>query len=128
MRTILDSMRALIALGAFLIVANSTLVAAQVGYRTLTIHVDDPAGDLQLFLSPGDRVDVGGTFQIRGLVTPRVVVQKVTVLAVNHSADDRAAKVASVTLKLFPLEAEKVLLASTKAKGNLVLFLVQVAH
>ncbi len=94
------------------------------GMKALTIRVNDVEG-VGGFVLPGDRVDVVLTRQIdKGSATTEVVLQNARVLAVDQSADERAANAAvakSVTLEVAPVEAQKVWLASSV--GNLSLLL-----
>ncbi len=94
------------------------------GMKAVTIRVNDVEG-VGGFVLPGDRVDVVLTRQIdKGSATTEVVLQNARVLAVDQSADERAAKAAvakSVTLEVSTVEAQKVWLASSV--GNLSLLL-----
>jgi pilus assembly protein CpaB len=100
----------------------SALVHA--GMKAVTIRVNDVEG-VGGFVLPGDRVDVVLTRQIdKGSATTQVVLQNARVLAVDQTADDRAAKATvakSVTLEVSTVEAQKVWLASSV--GNLSLLL-----
>jgi pilus assembly protein CpaB len=92
--------------------------------KAVTIRVNDVEG-VGGFVLPGDRVDVVLTRQIeKGSASTEVVLQNTRVLAVDQSADERAAKAAvakSVTLEVSTVEAQKVWLASSV--GNLSLLL-----
>ena len=94
------------------------------GMKAVTIRVNDVEG-VGGFVLPGDRVDVVLTRQIdKGSATTEVVLQNTRVLAVDQSADERAAKATvakSVTLEVSTVEAQKVWLASSV--GNLSLLL-----
>src|SRR5476651_807425 len=94
------------------------------GMKAVTIRVNDVEG-VGGFVLPGDHVDVVLTRQIeKGSATTEVVLQNTRVLAVDQSADERAAKAAvakSVTLEVSTVEAQKVWLASSV--GNLSLLL-----
>ena len=94
------------------------------GMKAVTIRVNDVEG-VGGFVLPGDRVDIVLTRQIdKGSATTEVVLQNAKVLAVDQSADERAAKAAvakSVTLEVSTVEAQKVWLASSV--GNLSLLL-----
>jgi pilus assembly protein CpaB len=94
------------------------------GMKAVTIRVNDVEG-VGGFVLPGDRVDVVLTRQIeKGSASTEVVLQNTRVLAVDQSADERAAKAAvakSVTLEVSTVEAQKVWLASSV--GNLSLLL-----
>jgi pilus assembly protein CpaB len=94
------------------------------GMKAVTIRVNDVEG-VGGFVLPGDRVDVVLTRQIdKGSATTEVVLQNTRVLAVDQTADERAAKTTvakSVTLEVSTVEAQKVWLASSV--GNLSLLL-----
>jgi pilus assembly protein CpaB len=94
------------------------------GMKAVTIRVNDVEG-VGGFVLPGDRVDVVLTRQLdKGSATTEVVLQNAKVLAVDQTADDRAAKATvakSVTLEVETVEAQKVWLASSV--GNLSLLL-----
>jgi pilus assembly protein CpaB len=94
------------------------------GMKAVTVRVNDVEG-VGGFVLPGDRVDVVLTRQIdKGSATTEVVLQNTRVLAVDQSADERAAKATvakSVTLEVSTVEAQKVWLASSV--GNLSLLL-----
>jgi pilus assembly protein CpaB len=92
--------------------------------KAVTIRVNDVEG-VGGFVLPGDRVDVVLTRQIdKGSASTEVVLQNARVLAVDQTADERAAKATvakSVTLEVSTVEAQKVWLASSV--GNLSLLL-----
>jgi pilus assembly protein CpaB len=94
------------------------------GMKAVTIRVNDVEG-VGGFVLPGDHVDVVLTRQIdKGSATTEVVLQDARVLAVDQSADDRAAKAAiakSVTLEVTTIQAQKLWLAASV--GNLSLLL-----
>jgi len=94
------------------------------GMKAVTIRVNDVEG-VGGFVLPGDRVDVVLTRQLdKGSATTEVVLQNARVLAVDQTADERAAKATvakSVTLEVSTVEAQKVWLASSV--GNLSLLL-----
>jgi pilus assembly protein CpaB len=94
------------------------------GMKAVTVRVNDVEG-VGGFVLPGDRVDVVMTRQIdKGSATTEVILQNRRVLAIDQSADERAAKAAiakSVTLEVETVEAQKVWLASSV--GNLSLLL-----
>jgi pilus assembly protein CpaB len=96
------------------------------GMKAVTIRVNDVEG-VGGFVLPGDRVDVVLTRQLdKGSATTEVVLQDARVLAVDQSADERAAKATvakSVTLEVDTVQAQKVWLASSV--GNLSLLLRQ---
>jgi pilus assembly protein CpaB len=94
------------------------------GMKAVTIRVNDVEG-VGGFVLPGDHVDVVLTRQLdKGSATTEVVLQNTRVLAVDQSADDRAAKAAvakSVTLEVDTVEAQKVWLASSVGSLSLLL-------
>jgi pilus assembly protein CpaB len=94
------------------------------GMKAVTIRVNDVEG-VGGFVLPGDRVDVVLTRQIdKGQASTEVVLQDARVLAVDQSADERAAKAAvakSVTLEVGTVEAQKVWLASSVGSLSLLL-------
>jgi pilus assembly protein CpaB len=94
------------------------------GMKAVTIRVNDVEG-VGGFVLPGDHVDVVLTRQIdKGSATTEVVLQNTRVLAVDQTADERAAKAAvakSVTLEVNTVEAQKVWLASSVGSLSLLL-------
>ena len=94
------------------------------GMKAVTIRVNDVEG-VGGFVLPGDHVDVVLTRQIeKGSATTEVVLQNARVLAVDQSADERAAKAAvakSVTLEVATVDAQKVWLASSVGSLSLLL-------
>ncbi|MEI7804464.1 MAG: Flp pilus assembly protein CpaB [Hyphomicrobiales bacterium] len=100
----------------------SALVAP--GMKAVTIRVNDVEG-VGGFVLPGDRVDVVLTRQIdKGSATTEVVLQNTRVLAIDQSADERAAKATvakSVTLEVGTVDAQKVWLASSVGSLSLLL-------
>ncbi|HXD45720.1 MAG TPA: Flp pilus assembly protein CpaB [Pseudolabrys sp.] len=94
------------------------------GMKAVTIRVNDVEG-VGGFVLPGDHVDVVLTRQIdKGQATTEVVLQNTRVLAVDQSADERAAKAAvakSVTLEVTTVEAQKVWLAASVGSLSLLL-------
>ena len=94
------------------------------GMKAVTIRVNDVEG-VGGFVLTGDRVDVVLTRQIdKGPASTEVVLQNTRVLAVDQSADERAAKAAvakSVTLEVTTVEAQKVWLASSVGSLSLLL-------
>jgi pilus assembly protein CpaB len=94
------------------------------GMKAVTIRVNDVEG-VGGFVLPGDRVDVVLTRQIeKGAATTEVILQKARVLAVDQTADARAAKATvakSVTLEVSTVDAQKLWLAASV--GNLSLLL-----
>ena len=104
---------------------RATLSAlVQPGMKAVTIRVNDVEG-VGGFVLPGDHVDVVLTRQIdKGSATNEVVLQNTRVLAVDQSADERAAKAAvakSVTLEVDTVDAQKVWLASSVGSLSLLL-------
>ncbi|MGB7258063.1 MAG: Flp pilus assembly protein CpaB [Pseudolabrys sp.] len=104
---------------------RATLSAlVRTGMKAVTIRVNDVEG-VGGFVLPGDRVDVVLTRQIdKGQASTEVVLQDARVLAVDQSADERAAKAAvakSVTLEVGTVEAQKVWLASSVGSLSLLL-------
>ena len=100
------------------------LALVKPGMKAVTIRVNDVEGVGGIVL-PGDRVDVVLTRQIdKGQASTEVVLQNTRVLAVDQSADERAAKAAvakSVTLEVTTVEAQKVWLASSVGSLSLLL-------
>ena len=94
------------------------------GMKAVTIRVNDVEG-VGGFVLPGDHVDVVLTRQLdKGSATTQVVLQNTRVLAVDQTADDRAAKAAvakSVTLEVDTVEAQKLWLASSVGSLSLLL-------
>ncbi|MGN6570272.1 MAG: Flp pilus assembly protein CpaB [Pseudolabrys sp.] len=94
------------------------------GMKAVTIRVNDVEG-VGGFVLPGDRVDVVLTRQMdKSQASTEVVLQNTRVLAVDQSADERAAKAAvakSVTLEVTTVEAQKVWLASSVGSLSLLL-------
>lgn len=94
------------------------------GMKAVTVRVNDVEG-VAGFVLPGDHVDVVLTRTIdKGDATTEVVLQNRRVLAVDQTADERAAKATvakSVTLEVDTVEAQKVWLASTVGSLSLLL-------
>src|SRR5882757_2093624 len=94
------------------------------GMKAVTVRVNDVEG-VGGFVLPGDHVDVVLTRQIeKGSATTEVILQNRRVLAIDQSADERAAKAAiakSVTLEVDTVEAQKVWLASSVGSLSLLL-------
>ncbi|HKS29443.1 MAG TPA: Flp pilus assembly protein CpaB [Pyrinomonadaceae bacterium] len=100
------------------------------GYRAMTVKVDDVVG-VSGFIQPGTLVDVvvvinpeENTVE-KGPVS-KIVLQNIKVLAngqnIDKPKDDREANsVKAVTLQVTPEEAEKLALASTEGKLQLVM-------
>lgn len=100
------------------------------GYRAMTVKVDDAAG-ISGFIMPGTLVDVVVTIDPRegsGNQNPisKIVLQNIRVLAngqnIDKPKDEREANsVKAVTLQVTPEQAEKLALASTEGKLQLVM-------
>jgi pilus assembly protein CpaB len=94
------------------------------GMKAVTIRVNDVEG-VGGFVLPGDHVDVVLTRTIeKGNATTQVVLQNTRVLAVDQTADERAAKATvakSVTLEVDTVEAQKLWLASSVGSLSLLL-------
>ena len=94
------------------------------GMKAVTIRVNDVEG-VGGFVLPGDHVDIVLTRQLeKGSATTQVVLQNTRVLAVDQTADDRAAKTTvakSVTLEVDTIDAQKVWLASSVGSLSLLL-------
>lgn len=94
------------------------------GMKAVTVRVNDVEG-VGGFVLPGDHVDVVLTRQIdKGSATTEVILQNRRVLAIDQTADERAAKAAiakSVTLEVETVEAQKVWLASSVGSLSLLL-------
>src|SRR4029078_10507649 len=100
------------------------------GYRAMTVKVDDAAG-ISGFIMPGSLVDVVVTIDPRegsGHQDPisKIVLQNIRVLANGQNIDKpenerEANSVKAVTLQVTPEQAEKLALASTEGKVQLVM-------
>jgi pilus assembly protein CpaB len=102
------------------------------GYRAMTVKVDDVVG-VAGFARPGSLVDVVVVIQPNDNTTSgtgpvsKIVLQNIKVLASGQNIDqpkngDREAQsVKAVTLQVTPEEAEKLALASTEGKLQLVM-------
>lgn len=94
------------------------------GMKAVTVRVNDVEG-VGGFVLPGEYVDVVLTRTVdKGNATTEVVLQNRRVLAVDQSADERAAKATvakSITLEVDTVEAQKVWLASTVGSLSLLL-------
>ena len=94
------------------------------GMKAVTIRVNDVEG-VGGFVLPGDHVDIVLTRQLeKGSATTQVVLQNTRVLAVDQTADERAAKATvakSVTLEVDTVEAQKLWLASSVGSLSLLL-------
>jgi pilus assembly protein CpaB len=100
------------------------------GYRAMTVKVDDAAG-ISGFIMPGSLVDVVVTIDPRegaGQQDPisKIVLQSIKVLANGQNIDKpenerEANSVKAVTLQVTPEQAEKLALAATEGKLQLVM-------
>jgi pilus assembly protein CpaB len=100
------------------------------GYRAMTVKVDDAAG-ISGFIQPGTLVDVVVTIDPgEGAVSKdkiaKIVLQNIKVLASGQNIDKpenerEANSVKAVTLQVTPEEAEKLALAATEGKLQLVM-------
>jgi pilus assembly protein CpaB len=100
------------------------------GYRAMTVKVDDAAG-ISGFIMPGTLVDVVVTLDPRegsGHQDPiaKIVLQNIKVLASGQNIDKpenerEANSVKAVTLQVTPEQAEKLALASTEGRLQLVM-------
>jgi len=99
------------------------------GYRAMTVKVDDAAG-ISGFIMPGTLVDVVVTIDPEGIGSQnpisKIVLQNIKVLAsgqnIDKPKDEREANsVKAVTLQVTPEQAEKLALASSEGKLQLVM-------
>ncbi|HEX6044742.1 MAG TPA: Flp pilus assembly protein CpaB [Pyrinomonadaceae bacterium] len=99
------------------------------GYRAMTVKVDDAAG-ISGFIQPGTLVDVVVTIDpetnSRQDPVSKIVLQNIKVLANGQNIDKpenerEANSVKAVTLQVTPEEAEKLALAATEGKLQLVM-------
>src|SRR5687767_3324687 len=100
------------------------------GYRAMTVKVDDAAG-ISGFIMPGAMVDVVVTIDPRegsGMQDPisKIVLQNIKVLANGQNIDKpenerEANSVKAVTLQVTPEQAEKLALASSEGKLQLMM-------
>jgi pilus assembly protein CpaB len=99
------------------------------GYRAMTVKVDDAAG-ISGFIQPGTLVDVVVTIDPEGIARTnpisKIVLQNIKVLAsgqnIDKPKDEReATSVKAVTLQVTPEQAEKLALASSEGKLQLVM-------
>ncbi len=99
------------------------------GYRAMTVKVDDAAG-ISGFIMPGTLVDVVVVIDPRensgGDPISKIVLQNIKVLAngqnIDKPKDEREANsVKAVTLQVTPEQAEKLALASSEGKLQLVM-------
>ena len=100
------------------------------GYRAMTVKVDDAAG-ISGFIMPGSLVDVVVTIDPREGAAQqdpvsKIVLQSIKVLANGQNIDKpenerEANSVKAVTLQVTPEQAEKLALAATEGKLQLVM-------
>ena len=99
------------------------------GYRAMTVKVDDAAG-ISGFIQPGTLVDVVVTIDPEGIARQdpisKIVLQNIKVLAsgqnIDKPKDEREANsVKAVTLQVTPEQAEKLALAASEGKLQLVM-------
>src|SRR5687768_10384390 len=99
------------------------------GYRAMTVKVDDAAG-ISGFIQPGTLVDVVVTIDPEGIARQdpisKIVFQNIKVLASGQNIDKpenerEATSVMAVTLQVTPEQAEKLALASSEGKLQLVM-------
>ena len=99
------------------------------GYRAMTVKVDDAAG-ISGFIQPGTLVDVVVTIDPEGIARQdpisKIVLQNIKVLASGQNIDKpenerEANSVKAVTLQVTPEQAEKLALASSEGKLQLVM-------
>jgi pilus assembly protein CpaB len=99
------------------------------GYRAMTVKVDDAAG-ISGFIQPGTLVDVVVVIDPEGNSRQnpisKIVLQNIKVLANGQNIDKpenerEANSVKAVTLQVTPEQAEKLALASTEGKLQLVM-------
>jgi pilus assembly protein CpaB len=100
------------------------------GYRAMTVKVDDAAG-VSGFIMPGALVDVVVVIEPQDATSAqgpisKIVLQNIKVLANGQNIDQpknerEANSVKAVTLQVTPEQAEKLALASTEGKLQLVM-------
>ena len=99
------------------------------GYRAMTVKVDDAAG-ISGFIQPGTLVDVVVTIDPEGNSRQnpisKIVLQNIKVLASGQNIDKpenerEANSVKAVTLQVTPEQAEKLALAASEGKLQLVM-------
>jgi len=95
------------------------------GHRAMTVAVDQVSG-VAGFINPGNMVDVVLTTQSSQTQQPlsKIVLQNVPVLAIAQAVENREGKaivVPTVTMDVTPEDAEKLAIASTQGKLQLVL-------
>jgi pilus assembly protein CpaB len=94
------------------------------GHRAMTVAVDQVAG-VAGFISPGNRVDVVLTTSAEKQPVSKIVLQDVPVLAtgqvVSQQEGGKPQIVPTVTMDVSPDDAEKLAIASTQGRLQLVL-------
>ena len=95
------------------------------GHRAMTVAVDQVSG-VAGFINPGNMVDVVLTTQSSQTQQPlsKIVLQNVPVLAIAQAVENREGKaivVPTVTMDVTPEDAEKLAIASTQGRLQLVL-------
>jgi pilus assembly protein CpaB len=97
------------------------------GHRAMTVAVDQVSG-VAGFISPGNKVDVVLTTTTPGASQPvsKIVLQDVPVLATGQviaqeKKDEKPVVVPTVTMDVTPEDAEKLAIASTQGRLQLVL-------
>jgi pilus assembly protein CpaB len=96
------------------------------GHRAITVAVNEVAG-VAGFITPNDRVDVVLTTTIPGSKDEnitKIILQNVPVLATGQITEQKEGKpviVPTVTLDLTPDDSEKIVLAASKGKLQLLL-------
>ncbi len=96
------------------------------GHRAMTVAVDQVSG-VAGFITPGSMVDVVLTTTLPGAPQPasKIVLQNVPVLAiaqaVEQQKDGQAVVVPTVTMDVTPEDAEKLAIASSQGRLQLVL-------
>ena len=95
------------------------------GHRAMTVAVDQVSG-VAGFINPGNMVDIVLTTQSSQTQQPlsKIVLQNVPVLAIAQAVENREGKaivVPTVTMDVTPEDAEKLAIASTQGRLQLVL-------
>jgi pilus assembly protein CpaB len=95
------------------------------GHRAMTVGVDQVSG-VAGFINPGNMVDIVLTITPLGATQTisKIVLQNVPVLAIGQAVENREGKavvVPTVTMDVTPEDAEKLAIASTQGRLQLVL-------
>lgn len=94
------------------------------GHRAMTVGVDQVSG-VAGFITPGNKVDVVLTVATQGSQpVSKIVLQDVPVFAIGQIVDQKEGKpvvVPTVTMDVTPEDAEKLAIASTQGRLQLVL-------